>query len=488
MRLFGSKSNSKHSQHGFHEKPAADGGARAKSAGAAKNAPAKKSGKRKLIIIVCTLLAIALCVFAAIKIFVHPPEVTAGRNSDTAGSKTGGTSAAVGIDGDATAPKTDDSSGSRTGSKYTFVILGTDQGNGNTDTIMVVTFDTNNYTLNVVNIPRDTMVNVPWAVKKANTFYSSGGMEGVMDGLADILGYRPDFGMLVDMRAFVQLVDAVGGVDYYIPQKMDYEDPDQDLYIHFTAGQKHLDGKNALNLVRFRRYGNGDIGRISTQQDFLKSAATQILAKKDSLDAGSLVKVFLDYVQTDLTYGEVIWMVKEFYKVDSENINFYTVPGNYNDTVYQGSHYVSYVTISVNEWLDLINKYLNPFDDDITIEDLDILTRNSSGGLYATSGVRAGSSTWGSSKPASSSGGSSSSSGGSSSGGSSSGGSSSSGGGTSSGHTGTQTPPDDDPPATEDPPVENDPPEENDPPTGGEEPETPPAPETPETPPETEGD
>lgn len=341
-----------------------------------------KKGKKALIIILCVLLALAAAVFIWWKLSVKPPE-TVQQPKPAANDEEEITP----IRGD---------------TKYTFIVLGCDDGNGNTDTIMAVTFDTENHTLNVVNIPRDTLVNVPWSIKKANTLYSFSEDEenakknsAMMKRFGDILGYEPDFYVIVDLEAFVELVDAIGGVEYDVPLDMDYDGAS--VSIHIPAGKQLLTGEQAVGVVRFRSgYANADIGRIGTQQDFLKTAAAQILAKKSSIKISDFVNIFLNYVDTDLTYGNLVWLGTEFMKLDSESITFHTLPGNYGDYVYHGGANVSYVTINIDEWLDMINTYLNPFDTPIKEENLNILTRDANGSLYATSGVREGDESWGS--------------------------------------------------------------------------------------------
>ncbi|MDR2665157.1 MAG: LCP family protein [Oscillospiraceae bacterium] len=274
---------------------------------------------------------------------------------------------------------------------YTFLVLGMDDGNGNTDTFMTATLDTVNYTLNVVNIPRDTLVNVPWNVKKINSIYANRKIEGAIDGLADILGYEVDKYAIVDMKAFKALVDAIGGIDYNVPRNMNYDDPAQDLHIHFSKGMQHLSGKQALEVVRFRSYAEADIGRIRTQQDLLMTAAKQILASKNSIKVLDIANIFINYVKTDMTLQNIIWLASELYKLDSENITFTTMPGNYIDQV-NGD---SYVTIYVDEWIELINEKLNPFLEPIREDELSIYTRNSSKALYVTDGNYAGRQDWG---------------------------------------------------------------------------------------------
>ena len=291
--------------------------------------------------------------------------------------------------------------------KYTFLLMALDDNNGNTDTIMAATFDATNHTLEVISIPRDTLANVSWSgVKKANSIYSNHrarngwddrklaeAMDGVVESFADILGFMVDYWVLVDMRAFTTLIDAVDGIDYYIPVNMNYEDPYQDLYIHFSKGDYHLYGSDALKVMRFRSgYADADIGRIGTQQDFLMTAVQQILAKKNSLNIVELADIFIKYVKTDIKIDDIAWFGREFIQLDSDDIHFDILPGNYWDSV--GGD--SYVTIYVDQWLEMVNEKLNPFPGEITPDDVSILTRGPDGYLYVTDGNRLGSASWGS--------------------------------------------------------------------------------------------
>src|SRR5699024_2504959 len=87
---------------------------------------------------------------------------------------------------------------------YTFLFVGLDKAGYTTDTMMVGRIDTKNHEINVVSIPRDTMVNVSWSVKKVNTLYAAdinsggNGIDGLMDGLKDILGFQIDCYAVVD--------------------------------------------------------------------------------------------------------------------------------------------------------------------------------------------------------------------------------------------------------------------------------------------------
>lgn len=268
---------------------------------------------------------------------------------------------------------------------FTFVVVGKDQGNGNTDTMIVGAYDAMNKKLNVLNIPRDTMVNVPWSVKKVNTLmaFSSDPIEGLKTGLKDLLGFTVDNYIIVDLEAFVALVDTIGGVWFDVPVDMNYEDPKQDLYIHISKGYKHLNGEEAMKVIRFRSYPGADIERIATQQNFLRAVAGQLLQIENVTKIDDLASIFSEYVETDLKLKNIAWYGREFMGLKEDDIAFYTLPEFYNDSV-KG---LSYCTIMIDEWLKLLNECFNPFNERITVDHLDILTRDANGNLYATSGT-----------------------------------------------------------------------------------------------------
>lgn len=89
------------------------------------------------------------------------------------------------------------------------------------------------------------------------------------DLLEDGLGIPVDFWAIVDLDGFSGIVDAVGGVEMDLTYDMDYEDPDQDLYIHLKKGVQTLNGDQAEQFVRFRYgYAQGDIGRVDGSESF----------------------------------------------------------------------------------------------------------------------------------------------------------------------------------------------------------------------------
>ena len=275
----------------------------------------------------------------------------------------------------------------RTGEVYTFLLVGNDDGRGNTDTILIGRLDTGAHQINVVSIPRDTLVNVPWDVRKINAIYAgtanSGGVaiEGLKKQLRNLTGFTVDCYAIVDLDVFMEVVDLIGGVDFDLPRDMHYDDPNQDLHIHLNAGFQHLDGRQAMGVMRYRSgYANGDLGRVEMQQKFLKAIISQFITLGNIPNLPAVVNLVADKTDTDLTAGNIAFFVQEALRCSSEDICFYTMP---NDPATVAG--LSYTFVDLQPWLEMINDKLNPYAEPITADNLDVVYL--SGGIHSTTGV-----------------------------------------------------------------------------------------------------
>ena len=98
-----------------------------------------------------------------------------------------------------------------------------------------------------------------------------------LEGVSEIELWMTDYAM-VNFDVFARVVDLFGGVDFDVPVDMDYEDPYQDLYIHLKAGEQHLNGEEALQVMRFRSgYAMADLERVNVQRNFVQAAMDQWL-------------------------------------------------------------------------------------------------------------------------------------------------------------------------------------------------------------------
>ena len=141
------------------------------------------------------------------------------------------------------APGMEQGSHTRREQTYTFLLACPDQVSGNADAIMLVTYDVPNQKIGMLSVPRDTLVDE--SSPKINSSLH-GGIENLQDVVSDLVGYPIDFYITIDLDGFVELVDAVGGVEFDVPVEMYYSDPTQDLNIFFQPGMQHLDGQAAM--------------------------------------------------------------------------------------------------------------------------------------------------------------------------------------------------------------------------------------------------
>ena len=325
----------------------------------------RNSGPQKLVVGLLIVLFVGAAVIAGGKLLFREPELPAGDDDP--------------VNEETDAPETNGEQPASLGSSrkdgfYNILVCGVDDGNGGSDTMILVSIDSQKPAINCISIPRDTLIDVDWKVKKINASYNKGGIELVAEKVSDLLGVPVDFTVKVDLQGFIELVDAIDGVDFEVPINMNYDDPYQDLHIHLEKGMQHLDGLQAMGAVRFRHnndgtgYGTEDIGRIGTQQAFLKAVAKKMLTSLSPSDLSNYARIFKEYVDTELSVNNLLWCGQQALATGFDSIHFHTLPGDGTGYYKGGSYYILYD----DQVLSLVNDYFNPYTAARTLEDLNV--------------------------------------------------------------------------------------------------------------------
>lgn len=331
---------------------------------------AKRKKTRKVILTILIILAVLLAgIYFAIEYFTEPPEV------DNDGLK-GSEEIEPGV------------TNGRYNGMYTFMVVGLDKVGNNTDTIMVGCLNVVDGELNIINIPRDTLVNTNYNVKKINYIYpacvnnNKDAIGALKEGLEDMLGFGIDKYAVIDIGAAEQIVDAIGGVEFDVPVDMHYDDPEQDLHINIDAGLQKLNGEQTVQVLRFRNtYAGGDIQRIGVQQSLFKAMASQLLSLGNIPNIGEIIEIVENNTETDLSPDNIRFYIKEFLLLNKDNINFYTLPADTSGSIFG----MSYVYPYIDEWIDLVNEKINPWEKKIGINNINMVTY-SNGNFYSTTG------------------------------------------------------------------------------------------------------
>lgn len=219
--------------------------------------------------------------------------------------------------------------------EFMFVMFGTDSHDIDvskgyrSDTIILTKVNFKTGEVRMVNIPRDTRVNIPGhGLTKINAAHSYGGPNLLMKTIQDNFGLNVDYYVKVDYTLVENFVDAIGGVDYNVPYDLIYTDPTDKppLVINIKAGMQHIDGKDAVKVLRYR--GNtSDIDRINRQQEFLKVVMDQALSLKN---IGRLPKIFSSIksnLRTNFGEKQILEAIVSLPKVDMNNLEMSMIPG-----------------------------------------------------------------------------------------------------------------------------------------------------------------
>ena len=147
--------------------------------------------------------------------------------------------------------------------------------------------------------------------------------------LEEILGIDIDYYVKVDLDAFKDIVDAVGGVEFDVQERLYYSDPAQGLYIDLYPGPQLLDGEKAEMLVRFREgYAQKDLKRIEVQQEFLKAFISQVCSSdKIMSNLDSYIKIFMEKVESGMPVATALKYAGYIKEIDPAAITTDTIPG-----------------------------------------------------------------------------------------------------------------------------------------------------------------
>lgn len=229
-----------------------------------------------------------------------------------------------------------------------FLVAGTDEDGTRTDAIMLCSLNSWTGEITLLSIPRDTYIKVSEEnYKKMRSSYPEPARQGMKiteihhyageeDGMTILkdeiersFGVDIDYYAKVDFDAFNFLVDSIGGVEFDVPQDMDFEDPTQDLYIHLKKGPQVLDGDKAEQLMRFRYgYQNQDLGRVSVQQAFVKTFAMKALKPSNVLlHGGDYIKSIKEYIKTDFKPINAVGYLKCVFTLKDSKFETATIPG-----------------------------------------------------------------------------------------------------------------------------------------------------------------
>ena len=229
------------------------------------------------------------------------------------------------------------------GKRINILVLGCDELEfaKHADVLMLISYEPRTRFLDILSIPRDTKVpcskELSWrryrkiseiyalVYKKSKTIREA--CLSSKKALEDVLEMEIPFYLQINYQGVVNIIDTIGGIMVNIDEPMDYDDNAGDLHIHFTVGEKRLDGSEVLEYVRFRESILGDRGRIERQQRIFKLLTEKLRDPKMLLKFPKIYRNIRDNIWTNLNFWDFLALANEMRSFDYKNLRVQSLPG-----------------------------------------------------------------------------------------------------------------------------------------------------------------
>lgn len=254
---------------------------------------------------------------------------------------------------------------------FYMLLLGTDGRPGEdtyrTDSIILARIDATTQQVTLISIPRDTKVEYQGSTMKINAVFTYGqyddgnGAEEMVEAVNELCGVEISEYAEINFQGMEKLIDAVGGIDLYIPEG-DAVEGDSHLDVDVPAGQQHLDGEHALAFARSRYlFADGDYTRMRHQRMVLGALADKILNNLDIGTIPAILDSLADMVHTSLSVDEILSLVSAMRGMDTDSMYSANIPSwAGEDTYIDGQSYVFVYEDELAEMMERVDAGEDP--------------------------------------------------------------------------------------------------------------------------------
>jgi LCP family protein required for cell wall assembly len=238
--------------------------------------------------------------------------------------------------------------------KLNVLLLGYQDDEETTDTIILAHLDVDRRTATLVSIPRDTWVSVPGeGDEKINAAFSNGGAKMTAEVVSKLLGGIPiDATIALQPEGAAQIVDAMGGLNVDVDENMNYDDNYGRLHIHLKKGEQYLTGSQVVGYMRFRHDAESDFGRVRRQRHVLKLMLDQLSQPQNWAKLPRLLQFARKDVQSTLNDDQLLALLNIYRDVPGDDIRSFTLPSK------PGWVGEASVVFADQRWAKLIGKLL----------------------------------------------------------------------------------------------------------------------------------
>ncbi|MGM0500003.1 MAG: LCP family protein [Bacillota bacterium] len=200
-------------------------------------------------------------------------------------------------------------------------------GPSRADTIILISIDVDTNEAGLIFLPRDTYIRSEKRnFTKLNSSHVYGGIELTEETIEEMLKIDIDYYLETDFKGFERIIDRLGGVNIKVTEHLNYVDKAGGLHINIPAGQQNLNGKQALQYVRYRDE-RGDIGRIERQQKFVDAVFAKVLSPAIITKIPGIIKEVNDAINTNIPIQDVTPFLNTAKEINLNQIETKMLPG-----------------------------------------------------------------------------------------------------------------------------------------------------------------
>ncbi|SHF75526.1 LCP family protein [Ornithinibacillus halophilus] len=181
------------------------------------------------------------------------------------------------------------------------------EGSSRSDALMLATLNKKDKSVKLVSIPRDSLVYIPEVgyEDKINHAHAFGGPKASIEAVEHLLDVPVDYYVKLNFHAFVDVVDAIGGITADVPYEFwESDSNDKKNSIHLLPGEQQLNGEEALALARTRKLDN-DIERGKRQMELIKAVAKKTASVGSIFKLDDVMEAVGDNMTTSLSFDDM---------------------------------------------------------------------------------------------------------------------------------------------------------------------------------------
>jgi polyisoprenyl-teichoic acid--peptidoglycan teichoic acid transferase len=239
--------------------------------------------------------------------------------------------------------------------------------NSRSDALLFATLNQKDKSVKLVSIPRDSNVYIPKIGyrDKITHAHAFGGTSATIDTIEELFDVPVDYYVKMNFNAFIDVVDALGGIEAEVPYNRLEKDENDKYTIHLKKGLQHLDGKHALALARTRKLDT-DVERGKRQQMILQSIMKEAISVKSITKYGDVIEAVGDNMKTDMTFDEMKSFL-EYAKGGMPQVDTISLKGY--DDMSTGTYYWKLDETDLNEVKLLLQAHLGLIPDSSNLTD-----------------------------------------------------------------------------------------------------------------------